>query len=60
MNKIATRQYVSNLGGGMVIDNKCATSQWINDNYPDVEIVGTYESSRLVKEEDLDSKKLCR
>lgn len=44
----------------MVIDNKCATSQWINDNYPDVEIVGTYESSRLVKEEDLDSKKLCR
>lgn len=58
MGKIATRQYVSTLGGGNLSgdETRGATKKWIADNYNNVTVSGNYAENRLVKEEDLSRK----
>lgn len=58
MGKIATRQYVSTLGGGNLSgdETRGATKKWITDNYNNITVAGNYAENRLVMEEDLSRK----
>lgn len=54
MSRIATEEYISNLGGGVATSpTKCITKEMIVSNYPSVQIVGDYKDNQLVKEESL-------
>lgn len=53
MSKIATEKYISDLTGSGTSSNRCPSKSLIVNNYPSVEIAGSYSNTQLVKEDDI-------